>query len=64
MKQLPQDIESKAIALFGTSAYRNEAIILLESLWTMPINVGPDQLAHRILGIANDDILVIREISS
>ena len=62
MKELPDDIDQKIRELFATAGEAEEVTELIEGLWTMPLNVGPEQLARSSLVIANGDMGIFRDI--
>lgn len=62
MTILPIDIENKINKLFSSLSDRQIAKKLILDLWTMPLNVGVDQLARSILTISEGQITKIRSI--
>jgi hypothetical protein len=64
MMRLPEDIKNKIDQHFFSSSARQRVTELLESLWTLPLNVGPDQLARSILILSNGQISEVENIFS
>ena len=62
MNGLPDDINKKVESFFVDLDDRQKVKELLISLWKMPLNVGPDQLARSILVLAEDDIDLLKGI--
>ena len=59
---LPTDIKNKIGQTFKSPIERQEVEQLLLTLWTMPLNVGKDQLARSILIIADGNIIELKKI--
>lgn len=58
----PADIKKRINQLFNSPAERLEAEGLLQSLWTISLNVGPAQLARSILVLSEGRVSTIRQI--
>lgn len=62
MTSLPEDITSKIAQLFHSAADRQQVQELLLTLWTIPLNVGADQLARGILILSNGQMEEVEKI--
>ncbi|MFN0257778.1 hypothetical protein [Pedobacter ureilyticus] len=62
MTQLPEDVKNKVTQLFNDATKRERVKELLLTLWTVPLNVGPDQLARSILILSEGKLEEIEAI--
>lgn len=61
---LPADIEIIISKLFTTDSETSEVRNLITTLWTIPLNVGPEQLARSILVLSDGRISEVRNYFS
>jgi hypothetical protein len=64
MMILPEDIKLKIRQFYKDPDDITEVEKLLLGLWSMPLNVGPEQLARSILIIAEGNLSEIKKIIS
>jgi hypothetical protein len=61
---LPIDIKKRISLLFTSDADQQEIEKLLLSLWTIPLNVGEEQLARSILILSDGELAKVRNLFS
>jgi hypothetical protein len=61
---LPADIKKRINFLFTSAEDQQEVEKLLLSLWTIPLNVGEEQLARSILVLSDGKLASIRNLFS
>lgn len=64
MTTLPPDIKYKIGQTYESSIERQEVEQLLQTLWTISLNVGAEQLARSILTIADGNFIEVKKIFS